>query len=90
MVAWEGYFSLHKFAGFSAFHLNHSKPFACPILLRSGNESLSDTNLVVSYKLGQVNTVNYLKIPKKFCFGVLTLLSGWVFIIRILMSLNKD
>ena len=67
--------SLHKFAGFSAFHLNRSKPFVCPILLRSGNESLSDTNLVVSYKLGQVNTVNYLKIPKEFCFGVLTLKS---------------
>ena len=57
MVAWEGYFSLHKFAGFSAFHLNHSKPFVCPILVRSGHESLSDTNLVVSYKLGQISTI---------------------------------
>ena len=44
MVAWESYLGLHKFAGFPAFHFNHSKPFVCPILLKSGHESLSDTS----------------------------------------------
>ena len=39
MVAWEGYLNLRKSAGFPAFHLNHSKPFVCPILLKSGHES---------------------------------------------------
>ena len=76
MVAWEGYLSLDKFAGFPAFHLNHSRPFICPILLRSGHESLSDTNFGVFIQTwtGQYyKDVNYLKIQKKFYFCVLTL-----------------
>ena len=76
MVAWEGYLSLHKVAGFPAFHLNHSKPFVCLILLRSGHESLSDTSFggFVQTWAGQYyKDVNCLKIQKKFCFGVLTL-----------------
>ena len=57
IVAWEGYFSFHKFAGFPAFHFNHSKPFVCPILLKCGHESLSDTNFGNFVQPGQVNTI---------------------------------
>ena len=76
MVAWESYLSLHKFAGFPSLHLNHKKPFVCPILLKSGHESLSDTNFdgFIQTWAGQYyKDVNYLKIQKKFCFGVVTL-----------------
>ena len=76
-MAWEGYLSLHKFAGFPVFHLDHSKPFVCRILLKSGHEYyLSDTNFggFMQTWAGQYHKdVNYLKIQKKFCFGVLTL-----------------
>ena len=76
MMAWEGYLSLHKFAEFPAFHLNPSKPFVCPILLNCGYESLSDTNsggFIQTWAGQYYKDVNYLKVQKKFFFGVLTL-----------------
>ena len=57
VVAWEGYLSLHKFAGFLAFHLNHSKPFVRPSLLSPAINLYLIPILVVSYKLGQVNSI---------------------------------
>ena len=76
MMAWEGYLSLHKFAGFPAFHLNLSKPFVCSILLKCGYESIFDTNFggVIQTWTGQYyKDVNYRKVQKKFCFDVLAL-----------------
>ena len=76
MVAWDAYLSLNKFAGFLAFHLNPCKQFICPILLNCGHESLSDTNsggLMQTWAGQYHKDVDYLKVQKKFCFGVLTL-----------------
>ena len=45
MVAWEGYLSLHKFAGFPAFHLKQNRTNKWLTMIKSGHESLSDTNI---------------------------------------------
>ena len=57
MVAWKVTSANINLQDFPPSTLIIVSDFFCPILLRSGSESLSDTNLVVSYKPGKVDTI---------------------------------